>query len=63
MKAKVTKAFPGVRDGETYPVEIAEGETIQGDLAATAVRQKWATEIKDSPAPRKPRKSGGSKKA
>ncbi len=45
MRAKVTKAFPGVEDGKIYPRDIAVGETVTGDLARAAVEAKWADEI------------------
>lgn len=47
MKAKVTTAFPGRPDNEIRTRTIAEGEIIEGDLAEVAVREKWATEVKD----------------
>jgi hypothetical protein len=47
MEAKVTKEFPGLPDGQTQVRAIKKGETISGDLARVAVREKWATEIKD----------------
>jgi hypothetical protein len=50
MRAKVTKAFPGRPDHEAKTREIAVGEEIEGELAAVAVREQWAEEIKDQPA-------------
>jgi hypothetical protein len=46
MQAKVLKAFPGRPDAEIMTRTIEVGETIDGDLAAVAVREKWAEEIK-----------------
>jgi hypothetical protein len=46
MRAKVTEAFNGVPDGRIHPRQIAVGEIIDGDLAAVAVREKWADELK-----------------
>jgi hypothetical protein len=69
MKAKVMKAFPGVPDGENQVRQINEGEVITGDLAAVAVREKWAEEIAeelfdDADGKAKPADHGkGSKKA
>lgn len=63
MRARVLKEFPGVIDGSVYPVTIAVGAVIDGDLAATAVAGKLAEEIKeeaapsDAAAPKKPGKS------
>jgi hypothetical protein len=45
MKAKVTQTFQGVPDGQIHTREIAPGEVIEGDLAAVAVREKWAEEV------------------
>lgn len=45
MKAKVIKAFPGVADGTVATRQINVGEVISGELAAVAVREKWAEEI------------------
>jgi hypothetical protein len=42
MKAIVSQPFLGVEDGEIYPREFAEGDPVTGDLAAVAVREKWA---------------------
>lgn len=53
MKAKVKTAFPGRPDREILTRTIEVGEVIEGDLAAVAVREKLASEIKD----------GGEKKA
>lgn len=45
MAAKVTKEFPGVRDGETQVTVIKVGEIIHGELARVALEQKWAEEV------------------
>lgn len=37
MRAKVTKFFPGVKDGEIYPQDFLPGDEVEGDLAKTAV--------------------------
>lgn len=50
MKAKVTKAFPGRPDNEAAVRTIDVGETVHGELAAVAVREKWADEVKDEEA-------------
>lgn len=60
MKAKVTKAFPGVPDGEVQTREIAIGKEIAGDLARVAVEQGWAEEIADE-ADKSPAKGKGKK--
>lgn len=43
MKSKVIKEFYGVIDGQIYPRMVLVGEIIHGDLAETALREKWAT--------------------
>lgn len=50
MRAKVTKSFPGVKDGEVYPKIQNEGDIIEGDLARVAVAEKWAVEVDASDA-------------
>ena len=45
MRAKVTKSFPGVPDGEISTRTIEEGEVIEGSLAEVAVAEKWAKRI------------------
>jgi hypothetical protein len=45
MKAKVTKEFAGRPDGEALSRTVKVGEVIVGDLAAVAVREKWADEV------------------
>jgi hypothetical protein len=42
MKAIVTKAFPGVPDGQIHVRQFAIGDEVDGNLAAVAVEQKWA---------------------
>jgi hypothetical protein len=63
MKARVTKEFQGVRDGNVYPSTIAVGECIFGELAAAAVTGGMAEEIAEElPAAPKKAKSGKGKK-
>lgn len=45
MKAIVTKAFDGVRDGEATPRAFAVGDEVEGDLAETAIRHKQAKKV------------------
>lgn len=59
MQAKVIKASFGVRDGTVYPVDIAKGETVTGDLAATLVAAKLAVEIKKGSDGKTEGKEGG----
>ena len=47
MKAKVTHEFRGCRDGDPIVRTIAVGDIVEGDLAAVAVREKWADELTD----------------
>lgn len=47
-KARVIKSFVGVPDGRVYPHEYHEGDVIEGDLAAIALREKWAEPADDS---------------
>lgn len=42
MRAIVTKMFDGARDGAIYPITFKPGDTVEGDLAVVAVREKWA---------------------
>jgi len=42
MKALVTVAFPGLPDGELVVRIFQPGDEVVGDLAAVAVREKWA---------------------
>ncbi len=42
MRTKVTTDFKGRPDNEADTRTIKAGETITGDLAAVAVREKWA---------------------
>jgi len=39
---KVIKQFDGVKDGEVYPVTFNPGDEVTGDLAAVAIKEKWA---------------------
>lgn len=50
MQAKVTTEFAGRPDDEALSRTIKVGEIINGDLAAVAVREKWAEEAGDDPA-------------
>jgi phage terminase Nu1 subunit (DNA packaging protein) len=50
MRAHVTKPFRGVEDGQVYPRDIAEGETLCGDLAKEAIAGGWAEEIDEAKA-------------
>lgn len=52
IRAKVTKEFSGVPDGDVYPRMIEIGEEISGSLAETAIAEKWAKETRDSKADR-----------
>lgn len=47
MKAKVIKEFPGRPDREALTRTIEVGETIDGELAAVAVREQWAEEVEE----------------
>lgn len=49
MKATVTKAFPGVPDGETKTRKIPVGTELTGDLAHVAVANGWAKEVRAAP--------------
>jgi len=40
--AIVTKPFKGAPDGELYPKEFSIGDEVTGDLAAVAIKEKWA---------------------
>lgn len=42
MKATVTKAFPGVPDGQTQVKQFAVGEAVEGTLASVAIAEGWA---------------------
>lgn len=43
MKAKVIREHYAVLDGQIYPRIIELGEIVHGDLAETAIREKWGT--------------------
>lgn len=45
MFAKVTTQFSGRPDDAALPRQVLVGEVISGDLAAVAVREKWAEEV------------------
>jgi hypothetical protein len=47
MKAKVVKAFPGRPDNEVMTRTVEVGEIIDGELAAVAMREKWAQPYRD----------------
>lgn len=49
MQAKVIKDFDGAPDGALYPKHFAPGATVEGDLAAVAIREGWAEESKPDP--------------
>lgn len=53
MKATVTTETNARPDGEPLPRAVKVGEVIEGDLAAVAVRDKWAEEIADEDTPAK----------
>lgn len=44
MNATAITAFYGAKDGELYPTRFEPGDLIEGELAAIAVREKWAEE-------------------
>lgn len=44
MKAIVTKAFPGVPDGELHVRHFVEGDEVTGKLAQVALDNDWAEE-------------------
>lgn len=52
LRAVVTRAFSGVKDGEVMPREFAKGEIVQGELAAAAIRFRDAKETDESKAER-----------
>jgi hypothetical protein len=49
MQAKVTQEFAGRPDGEALSRTIKVDEVISGDLAAVAIREKWAVPELDDP--------------
>lgn len=57
---KVTKAMPGVRDGEVYPEDFKVGDIVLGDLAVRAIKHGWAEEGEGEP-PIEPKKPGTEK--
>lgn len=53
MRAIVTKPFKGCKDGELHPVDLAEGDAIEGDLAKEAINAGWAEEEAEDGEPKK----------
>lgn len=49
-KAKVTTAFPGVKDEEVYPTNFKVGDVVEGELAKVAVENKWAEPVSEKEA-------------
>jgi len=49
MKAKVTKAFRGAKDGEHHPTQFKPGDTVEGKLAEVAVSEGWARAGRSKP--------------
>lgn len=47
MKAIVDKPFHGAPDGQIHGKDFVKGDTVEGDLARVAVREKWATEVQE----------------
>jgi len=45
IKAKVTKKFRGVIDGQCLPQDIHPGTQITGDLARVAIQEGWAERV------------------
>lgn len=46
-RARATKHFPGVPDGEIYPKHHVAGDIVVGDLAKVAIEEGWAERISD----------------
>lgn len=44
MEARVTKAFPGVPEGEVYPRQFEVDDIVTGRMAEVAVAEGWAVE-------------------
>ena len=44
MKATVTKAFSGAKDGEHHPTQFRPGDVVEGDLAEVAMKEGWASD-------------------
>ena len=61
MKAKVTKAFPGLPDGAVKVVNFEVGDVVTGDLARVAVENGWAKVVSEpvSDAPKSKGKAKG----
>jgi hypothetical protein len=51
MKAKVTRPFKGAKDGEVAVLSFKEGDTVEGELARTAIEMGVAVEVKKRKAP------------
>lgn len=64
MAARVTRAFMGRPDKEIVTRMIAVDEIIEGDLAAVAIREGWATDAEQdgSEQPEAPAATPGSKR-
>jgi hypothetical protein len=48
MKAITTVEFKGVPDNEVQAKTFKVDDPVSGDLAVVAVREKWATEVKEN---------------
>lgn len=63
MRAIVTTPFKGCKDGELHPVDHAEGDIVEGDLAREAINAGWADDAGEegdaSPKKRAPRNKAG----
>jgi hypothetical protein len=53
VRAKTVTAFDGVPDGLVIPKHFNEGDEVEGDLAAVAIREGWAVSL-NAPATPKP---------
>ncbi len=58
MRAVVTRAFSGAKDGEVMPREFAKGDIIEGQLAEAAIRFRDAKETEESKAEREAAEAG-----
>lgn len=67
MKAIVIIPFPGLPDGAAQVRNFAEGDVVEGDLAAVAVGEGWAEEVDPDYEPEEdappPKKASGSRKS
>jgi len=51
LRARTTKQFFGVPDGEVYPRGFVAGDEVLGDLAKVAIEEGWAEKVSgDEPA-------------